>query len=73
MGLEDYISRERQQKAVNTSTYDEQFIFPKLYAIKRRAKRFLLNTEFYTNFAERNLLIKSDANNLNSSEIKNLN
>ena len=68
MGLEDYISRERQQKAVNTSNYDEQFIVPKLYSIKRRAKRFLLNTEFYTNFAERNPLIKSDANILNFSD-----
>ena len=45
MGLVDYISRELQQKAVNFSTYDEQFIVAKLDAIKRTAKRFLLNAE----------------------------
>ena len=41
MGLIDYISREPQQKAVNISTYDEQFIVAKLDAIKRSPKRFL--------------------------------
>ena len=41
MGLVDYILREPQQKAVNISTYDEQFIVAKLNAIKRSAKRFL--------------------------------
>ena len=44
-GLVDYISREQQQKAVNISTYDEQFIVAKLDAIKRRSKRFLLMVE----------------------------
>ena len=29
MGLVDYISRDPQQKAVNISTYDEQFIVAK--------------------------------------------
>ena len=38
MGLVDYISREPQQKAVNVSAYDEQFIVAKLHAIKRSAK-----------------------------------
>ena len=52
MGLIDYISREPQQKAVNISTYDEHFIVAKLDAIKRSAKRFLLNAENYTAFAE---------------------
>ena len=40
MRLVDYISREQQQKAVNISAYDEQFIVAKLDAIKRSAKRF---------------------------------
>ena len=40
MGLVDYISREPQQKAVNISTYDEQFIMAKLDAIKQSAKQF---------------------------------
>ena len=44
-GLIDYISREPQQKAVNISTDDEQFIVAKLDAIKRSGKRFLLNAE----------------------------
>ena len=39
-GLVDYISREPQQKDVNFSTYDEQFIIAKLDATKRSAKRF---------------------------------
>ena len=45
MGLVDYMSRDPQQKAVNISAYDEQFIVAKLDVIKRSAKRFLLNTE----------------------------
>ena len=40
MGLIDYISRDPQQKAVNISAYDEQFIVAKLDLIKRSAKRF---------------------------------
>ena len=44
-GLIDYISREPEQKAVNISTDDEQFIVAKLDAIKRSGKRFLLNAE----------------------------
>ena len=48
MGLEDYNSREPQQKAFNISTYEEQFRVAKLDAIQLSAKRFLLNTEnFY--------------------------
>ena len=47
MGLVDFILREPQQKAVNVSTYEEQFIVAKLDAIKRNAKRFLLNAENY--------------------------
>ena len=43
MGLVDYISRNLQQKAVNISAYDEQFIVAKLDVIKRSAKLFLLN------------------------------
>ena len=50
MGLVDYISRDTQQKAVNISAYDEQFIVAKLDVIKRSAKRFLLNTENYVDF-----------------------
>ena len=45
MGLVDYISREPQQKAFNICAYDELFIVAKLDAIKRSAKRFLLNAE----------------------------
>ena len=58
MGLVDYISQDPQQKAVNISAYDEQFIVAKLGVIKRSAKRFLLNAENYTDFAARNTLIK---------------
>ena len=42
MGLVDYIFRDPQQKAVDISAYDEQFIVAKLDVIKRSAKRFLL-------------------------------
>ena len=51
MGLVDYISCDPQQKAVNKSAYDEQFIVAKLDVIKRSAKRFLLNAENYVDFA----------------------
>ena len=40
MGLVAYTLREPQQKAVNISTYDEQFIVAKLDAIKRSARQF---------------------------------
>ena len=40
MGLVDYISRDPQQKAVNISAYDKQFIVAKLDVIKRGAKCF---------------------------------
>ena len=63
LGLVDYILRDPQQKAVNRSTYDEQFIVAKLDAIKRSAKRFSLNAESYTNFLARKPLIKPVANN----------
>ena len=39
MGLVDYISRNPQQKAVNISAYDDQFIVAELDVIKRSAKR----------------------------------
>ena len=42
MGLIDYISRHPQQKAVNISTYDEQFIVAKLDVIKHSAKPFFI-------------------------------
>ena len=67
MGLVDYISRDPQQKAVNISTYDEQFIVAKLDVIKRGAKRFLLNAENYVDFAARNPHTKRPSNNPNSS------
>ena len=67
MGLVDYISRDPQQKAVNISTFDEQFIVAKLDVTKRGAKRFLLNAEKYVDFAARNLLTKRASNNPNSS------
>ena len=51
MGLVDSISRDPQQKAVNISAYDEQFIVAKFDVIKRSAKRFLLNAENYVDFA----------------------
>ena len=57
MGLVDYMSRDPQQKAVNISAYEEQFIVANLDVIKRGAKRFLLNAENYTNFAARNPLL----------------
>ena len=52
MGLVDYIVREPQQYAFSISTYDEQFIVAKLDAIKRSAKRFLMNAKNYPDFAE---------------------
>ena len=67
MGLVDYVSREPQQKAVNISAYDEQFIVAKLDVIKRSAKRFLLNAENKVDFAARNSLAKRASNNPNSS------
>ena len=67
MGLVDYISRNPQQKAVNISAYDEQFVVAKLDVIKRGAKRFLLNAENYVDFAARNPLTKRASNNPNSS------
>ena len=45
MGLVDYISRDPQQKAVNISAYDQQFIDAKLKLNKRSAKRFLFKAE----------------------------
>ena len=68
MGPVDYISREPQQKAVNVSTNEEQFIVAKLNAIKRSAKRLSFNAENYTDFAERNPLIKPASNNPHSSD-----
>ena len=62
MGLVDYISRDPQQKAVNISAYDEQFIVAKWYVIKRGAKRFLLNAENHIDFAARNPLLKQASN-----------
>ena len=62
MGLVDYISRDSQQKAVNISAYDEQFIVANLDGNKRSAKRFLLNAENYTDFSARNPLIKQASN-----------
>ena len=67
MGLVDYISRDPQQKAVNISAYDEQFIVAKLDVIKRSAKRFLLNAENYVDFAARNPLTKQASNTPNST------
>ena len=67
MGLVDYISRDPQQKAVNISAYDEQFIVAKLDVIKRSAKRFLLNAENYVHFAARNPLAKQASNIPNST------
>ena len=67
MGLVDYISRDPQQKAVNLSVYDEQFIVAKLDVIKRSAKRFLLNAENYIDSAARNPLIKQASNTPNST------
>ena len=67
IGLVDYISRDPQHKAVNISTYDEQFLVAKLDVIKRGAKHFLLNAENYVDFAARNPLTKRASNNPNSS------
>ena len=67
MGLVDYISRDPQQKAVNISAYDEQFIVAKLDVIKRSAKRFLLNAENSVDFAARNPLKKQASNIPNST------
>ena len=63
----DYISCDPQQKAVNISAYNEQFIVAKLGVIKRSAKRFLLNAENYVEFAVRNPLIKPVSNTPNSN------
>ena len=67
MGLVDYIFCDPQQKAVNISAYDEQFIVAKLDEINRSAKRFLLNAENYVDFAARNPLIKPVSNTPNSN------
>ena len=67
MGLVDYISRDPQQKAINISTYGEQFIVAKLDVIKRGAKRSKLNAENYVDFAARNPLTKKASNNPNFS------
>ena len=67
MGLVDFISRYPQQKAVNISAYDEQFIVAKLDVIKRSAKGFLLNAENYVDFAARNPLTKQNSNTPNST------
>ena len=67
MGLVDYISRDPQQKAVDISADDEQFIVAKLDVIKRSAKRFLLNAENYADFAARNPLIKQASKIPNSN------
>ena len=56
-----------QQKAVNISSYDEQFIVAKLDVIKRSAKRFLLNAENYVDFSARNPLTKQASNTPNST------
>ena len=69
MGSVDYTSRDPQQKAVNISAYDEQFIVAELNVIKRSAKRFLLNAENYVNFAARNPLTKHATNAPNSTNI----
>ena len=66
MRLVDYISRDPQQKAVNISAYDKQFIVAKLAEIKRGAKRFLLNAENYVDFAARNPFTERASNNPNS-------
>ena len=55
MGLVDYISRDPQQKAVNISVYDEQFIVAKLNLIKRSAERILLRAENYIDFATKKI------------------
>ena len=67
VGLVDYISREPQQKAVNISAYEEQFIVAKLNVIKRSVKRFLLNAESYIDFAARNPPIKQASNTPHST------
>ena len=67
MGIVDYISCDPQQKAVNISAYDEQFIVAKLNVIKRSAKRFLLNAKNYVNFAARNPLTKQASYTSNST------
>ena len=48
--LVDYISRDPQQKVVNISAYDKQFIVTKLDVIKRGAKRLLSSTKNYVDF-----------------------
>ena len=68
MGLVDYISRDPQQKAVNISAYDEQFLVAESDVIKRSAKRFLLSAENYTDFAAQNSIIKQDSNTPHSNE-----
>ena len=67
MGLVDCISRDPQQKAVNISIYDEQFLLAKLDVIKRGAKRFFLNAENYVDSAARNPLTKRASDNPKSS------
>ena len=68
MELVDYISRgDPQQKNVDMSAYDEQFIEAKLDVIKRSANRFLLNAENYVDFAAQNPLKKQASNAPNST------
>ena len=67
MGLVDYISRDPQQKVVNISAYDEQFIVAKMDVIQRSVKRFLLNAENYIDFAAQNPLLKQASTTPNST------
>ena len=53
MVLIEYNYSEPQQAAANKPVYDEQFIVAKLAAIKRCAKKFLLNAHIHANVAER--------------------
>ena len=51
-------------KAGNISTYDKQITAVEISAIRRSAKRFLLNFNNYTESAERNAAYQLDANRL---------
>ena len=64
MGLLDYFLCKPLQPTANMSEYDEKFIVAKLDAIKRRAKKFLLNINDNVDSAERNEANKKKANTL---------
>ena len=68
--LIEYNYSEPQQAAANKHVYDEQFIVAKMAAIKRCAKKFLLNTHIQANVAERIEATNAKAKTQNNNDKK---